>query len=100
MKSKIQPAVQTMVFSTSTIPSSGSGTFYIDLSQCASLLNRRFYRQGLNWAVSSIKVMTTAFQGSIFVNKLPNTWVMSNAWEKSFRAWQNMIKNATEETGS
>jgi hypothetical protein len=25
---------------------------------------------------------------------------MSNAWEKSFRTWQNMIKNATEESGA
>ncbi len=101
MKSKIQPAVQTLSFSTPTIPSGGGNAqFYIDLSQCASLVNRRFYRQGINWAVSSIKIMSTAFNGSVFVSKLPNTWVMSNAWEKSFRAWQQMIKNATDEAGS
>ncbi len=101
MKSKIQPAVQTLSFTTPTIQSSGgTAQFYIDLSQCASLVNRRFYRQGINWAVASIKILSTAFNGSVTVAKLPNTWVMSNAWEKSFRAWQQMIKNATDEAGT
>ncbi len=99
MKSKIQPAVQTLTFATSNITQGNTGIFYIDLSQCASLVNRRFYRQGLNWAVSGIKVLTTG-QGSVAIQKLPNTWVMSNAWEKGFRAWQEMIKNATDEAGT
>ncbi len=90
-----------MVFATPTITSEGGNDqFYIDLSQCASLMNRRFYRQGINWAVSSIKVLSADFEGAITISKLPNTWVMSNAWEKSFRAWQQMIKNATDEAGS
>lgn len=100
MKSKIQPAVQTMTFLTPAVTSRSSDFFYIDLSQCASLLNRRFYRQGINWAVSSIKVLSAGFIGKVNFNKLPNTWVMSNAWEKGFRAWQHMIKNATDEAGN
>ena len=98
--SKIQPAVQTMTFLTPAVTSRSSDFFYIDLSQCASLMNRRFYRQGINWAVSRIKVLSAGFVGKVNFNKLPNTWVMSNAWEKSFRAWQQMIKNATDESGS
>ena len=110
MKSKIQPSVQSMLFRTPTVPAAvtdsegdvtpGTGIHYIDLSQCASLMNRRFYRQGINWAVSSFKILSAGFEGVCIINKLPNTWVMSNAWEKSFRAWQQMIKNATEEFGS
>ena len=99
MKSKIQPAVQTLTFATPNVTVGNTGVYFIDLSQCASLLNRRFYRQGLNWAVAQIKVLTMG-QGGVTVQKLPNTWVMSNAWEKSFRAWQQMIKNATDESGS
>ena len=34
------------------------------------------------------------------VSKLPNTWIMSNAWEKGFRVWQQMIKNAVDEAGT
>ena len=103
--SKIQPAVHKLFFSTGEIGVDQLETFYVDLSQCASLVNRRFYRQGLNWAVGSIRL--TTIPGSVddtptgyaLVSKLPNTWVMSNAWEKSFRAWQHMIKNATDDQG-
>jgi hypothetical protein len=98
MKSKIQPAVQTLTFN---FTPDGTVTYYLDLSQCASLVNRRFYRQGLNWAVAGMKMSTgKGTEGEIIINKLPNTWVMSNAWEKSFRAWQRMIEHATEDSGS
>jgi len=107
MKSKIQPAVYTLSFKTGTIPAAdrntgepGKAEFYVDLSQCVSLVNRRFYRQGLNWAVSSIKIMSGGFQGKIQTQSLPNTWVTSNAWEKSFRAWQKMINNAVNDSQS
>ena len=45
-KRKLEPAVQTLAF---TVP---SGTQTVDISQAASLVNRRFYRQGINWVVS------------------------------------------------
>ena len=97
---KIEPAVQTMYFNYS-VPAGTTQNNTIDLSQCASLLNRRFYRQGINWAVSSIKVVTSGSQTGLLVcEKLPETWVMSNAWEKSFRSWQEMNKKALEDTES
>ena len=100
---KIEPSVQTLTFTLGN-PVFRPGDpvtqyFYIDLSQCASLVNRRFYRQGINWAVAGMKLFT-ADTGSVFINKLPNTWVMSNAWEKGFRAWQDMNNKALEETPS
>jgi len=75
------------------------------LSQCACLVNRRFYRQGINWAVSGIKLLSEPFSsgnlaGQVTVQKLPETWVMSNAWEKGFRAWQRMNNEALEESES
>ncbi len=95
---KIEPAVMTLAFTTS--PSAGGViNDYIDLSQVASLVNRRFYRQGLNWAVAGIKVLGVR-DANIIVSKLPTTWVMSNAWEKGFRAWQKMNNEALEETES
>ncbi len=97
--SKIQPAVQTMTFATASPGSGVRGRSYIDLSQVASLVNRRFYRQGLNWAVAGFKV-TSLQPGSVNIMKLPNTWVMSNAWEKGFRAWQRMNNEALDEAPS
>jgi hypothetical protein len=97
---KLQPAVQTLVYNYS-VPANTLQNNTIDLSQCASLLNRRFYRQGLNWAVSSIKVLSSGSQtGIIGISKLPETWVMSNSWEKGFRAWQKMNDEALEESES
>jgi hypothetical protein len=99
MKSKIQPAELKIA-----LQMRASGYHYVDLSQCASIINRRFYRQGLNWAVSHFTFYKTSPTESgaegVTVSKLPNTWVMSNAWEKGFRVWQRMINNATDEAGT
>ena len=62
------------------------------------MINRRFYRQGINWAVAGFKFLTaSSFAGQVSVNKLPNTWVMSNAWEKTFRAWQRQQREALDD---
>jgi len=93
----MEPAVQTLTFG---VPASPAGeTSYIDLSQVASLVNRRFYRQGLNWAVAGFKFLGTS-AGVIQISKLPNTWVMANAWEKSMRTWNRMNREALAETES
>ena len=96
--SKIQPAAMTLAFSYS-IPAQSVETKYIDLSQVASLVNRRFYRQGINWAVAGFKFLTNE-NGSVQVQKLPNSWTLSNSWEKSFRAWQRMNNDALSESES
>ncbi len=98
-RKKIEPAVQTMLFQTPSITGGSIGNVTIDLSQCASLMNRRFYRQGLNWAVSNIKVLTSG-TGTVVCRKLPNSWVMSNAWEKGMRTWMKMNKESLAETES
>ncbi len=92
---KIQPAVKTMFF---TVP---DGFSTISLSQCASLMNRRFYRAGLNWAVAGFTFFTQPGQtGNIAVSKIPDTWIASNAWEKGFRAWNELNDRALDEVES
>ncbi len=91
---KLEPAVQTLRF---TVP---NGSHTLDLSQSASLVNRRFYRQGINWVVAGFRFFksgTAPAPGTgISISKLPNTWVMGNAWEKGFRHWQALNKRAVE----
>lgn len=96
--SKIQPAPMTLTFQYQ-VPGESVATNYIDLSQVASLVNRRFYRQGVNWAVAGFKFLT-GNNGSHQIQKLPNTWVYSNAWEKGFRTWQEMNEKALDGTES
>lgn len=98
---KIEPAVLTLSFQTTAVGGAGVVRDYIDLSQVASLVNRRFYRQGINWAVGGFKFLRpSGFEGSVRVAKLPNTWVMANAWEKSMRTWTKMNNEALAETES
>lgn len=81
---KIQPAPLNLSFTAA----GGTATNWIDLSQCASIVNRRFYRQGINWAVAGFTVTvtgTTTSPGSVTISKVPNTWMASNAWHKSLQ---------------
>jgi len=97
--SKIQPSVLTMSFAVNVIDVNTEST--IDLSQIASLVNRRFYRQGINWAVAGFKMISPAgTTAELTIGKLPNTWIMSNSWEKSFRAWSKMNREALQEAES
>ena len=97
---KIQPAALTVTTNTSTVAPGAVGEFTIDLSQVCSLLNRRFYRQGLNWAVAGFKIFTSpGIQGSVTIKQLPNTWVTSNAWEKGMRTWLRQQDEAIEDAG-
>ncbi len=94
---KIEPAVKTLHFDLDSSPE--ASVQYIDLSQCASLLNRRFYRQGLNWAVAGFTWYTQG-TGTMIISKVPDTWVASNAWHKGFATWQKMNDEALEEAES
>ena len=97
---KIEPAEMDLVFRLPALVT-GAERLTIDLSQCASLVNRRFYRQGINWAVSGFTLHTGGTNlGTVQIQKLPSTWVMSNAWEKGFRVWQRMNNEALAETES
>ncbi len=91
---KLEPAVQSLTY---VLP---NGQNTVDLSQCASLVNRRFYRQGINWVVAGFRFFragTSPTAGTgVSISKLPNTWVLGNAWEKSFRHWQDLNKRALE----
>lgn len=94
---KIEPAVKTLTFTVPAAGGVGFGSTTIDLSQCASLVNRRFYRQGLNWAVAGFTVR--AFEGVtayLEIGKIPDTWVASNAWEKGMRHWNEMNDDAMD----
>jgi len=93
---KIEPSVMTMIFQ---LPI-GAASSTIDLSQCASIVNRRFYRQGLNWAVAGFKLVTQgATTGGVSISKIPNTWIAGNSWEKGMRKWLRQQNDAVEEAG-
>lgn len=89
---KLQPAPLTFTYSAAAVAPGGTSRSYIDLSQSASILNRRFYRQGLNWAVAGIKIQSDQ-PLIIYSQKLPNTWACSNAWHKTFSLWNKQMND-------
>jgi hypothetical protein len=105
-RKKIAPAAHSLFFKAPGVDENSIDTFWIDLSQAVSIANRRFYRQGLVWCVDNIKIMTQTVtdagapspgvmpKGKVVVSKAPQTWILSNAWEKAFRHWQTMNKNS------
>lgn len=100
MARNIEPAVQTLTFTNITAPAGGLNQSYIDLSQCASIVNRRFYRQGLNWAVAGFKITAAGGSGIVQVSKVHNTWTTSGAWEKTMRHWLKQQNDAVDGAGA
>lgn len=82
---KLQPAPMTMTFEMGD-----GGTSYIDLSQCASILSRRFYRQGLNWAVAGMSIYAKGTNKTVRIATLQKNWATFNAWKKGFALWNEM----------
>jgi len=100
---KLEPSELTLNFRLPNNTGSPNSRQNIDLSQVTSILNRRFYRQGLAWAVAGFTLHTSGVAsqiGQLQIRKLPTTWTMSNAWEKGFRAWQRMNNESLAETES
>lgn len=89
---KLEPSVMTMTFAT---PDTVGGDYTLDLSQCASILNRRAYRQGIQWVVESFKFVSTS-TGAVTIGKLPTNWVVGGAWNKAQRAWLRQQNEALE----
>tara|TARA_B100000459_G_C8590429_1_gene207476 strand:+ start:785 stop:1765 length:981 start_codon:yes stop_codon:yes gene_type:complete len=83
------------------IPASSNDVNFIDISQCVSALSRKFFRQGLNWAVAGGRIImptaSTPDGNGVYLSTLPHTWTMSNSWEKVFRAWRRQQKEALED---
>ncbi len=96
---KLQPSPLTFTFATGVVAPGATLRSVIDLSQCASILARRFYRQGLNWAVAGIKIQSTQ-SALVSCEKIPNTWVTSNSWHKTFALWNKQMTDTLEEGGN
>lgn len=82
---KLQPAPMTMTFELGD-----GGTSYIDLSFAASILNRRAYKQGLRWYVSSMSIYAQGTNKTVRVATLQNNWCTFQAWKKGKIMWDRM----------
>lgn len=95
----LEPAVMKLHFVAAT-----DSTNYISIAHSLSRLNRRFYRQGMNWAVANVQVLqqpgsTPAGGSTSYVNTIPHTWPVANAWVKAYHAWKDQQDDAIAEMG-
>ncbi len=75
------------------------GVAYVDLAQCLSIVNRRSYRQGMNYAVQSIEFVSNA-SSRISVFTIPTSWPADNATTKMFEAWKDQRAEVLKEQPS
>ncbi len=84
-RKKLQPATMQMQF---VIP---NGTSYLDIALAASISNRRSYKQeNTKYAVGEFEFLSGGTNGTLIVEKLPETWVYDNAYQKSRALWHKM----------
>lgn len=101
-KRKLQPAVMNLLVNVPAAVEGTKGEGYVDLSQCASIINRRFYRQGLQWIVSGFSVLQNApiaDTARFTIEGLPLTWVQSNSWHKAYAMWKKQQDDVIDEVG-
>ena len=96
----MEPAVKDFVVTLSTGGIGVQTDNYISLSQVASILNRRFYRAGLDWAVAGFEIISGGGTGEVAIWKIPETWVARNSWIKGYHVWSEMNQKALEESDS
>ena len=89
--SKIQPAELTI------FGQLAAGTTVLDIGQQLSQINRKMYRQGMQYSIANIEFY--AEESLIYVERLPHHWPSVNAWVKSQALWKQQQDDRLEEAG-
>ena len=82
--SKKSPTVTRLSFECS-----GSATQFIDVAKALSIINRKFYRQGVYYYVNSVEIYNDE-TGVVDFHTLPDNWITKNAWNRGFKLFQKM----------
>jgi len=109
-KKTTTPAVRYLRYELTNSGTPGTETsHYIDLARDLSRVNRRLYRQGRDYHVKRITVVSSNTiakghvqsaermnAGRISFSTAPNSWVARSAWQRGFKMWNKMNSQATE----
>lgn len=93
----IQPAELTLNFALTE-----SGTHYISIPACLSIVNRKLYRGARDYAVSSVKLFSTTSDSTpnAKITTLPTNWPCRNAIVKAYHLWRKMNDKVLEDNPS
>jgi hypothetical protein len=67
----------------------GGSTQFIDIARALSILNRKFYRQGVYYYVNSVEIYNDE-TGVVDLHTLPDNWITKNAHQRGFKLFQKM----------
>lgn len=73
---------------------------YIDLARDLSAVNRRLYRQGRDYHVKRVTIVssnTPNGENRVSLAVMPDSWTVRNAWKRGFNVWQEQNKIATKQ---
>ena len=93
------PAVRFLRYHLTTSGTPGTETsHYIDLARDLSMVNRRLYRQGRDYHVKKVTIVssnTPNLGNRVSVASASDSWVTRGAWKRAFQVWNQMNKEAT-----
>lgn len=100
-KKKSTPAVRYLRYNLTNSGSAGTETsHYIDLAKDVSIVNRRLYRQGKDYHVKKITVVSSNTPNTgnrVSVSTIDGGWVSRGAWKRGFEVWNRMNKDALKQ---
>lgn len=98
-KKKKTPATRFLRYEVANSGSPGTETsHYLDLAKDLSRINRRLYRQGRDYHVKRITVVSSNTPNGgnrVSFATVPDTWVSREAWKRGFKTWTKMNKEST-----
>lgn len=96
---KMVPAMRYLRYELTNSGSAGTETsHFIDLARDLSRTNRRLYRAGRDYHVKRITVVsknTPNGENRISFSTIPRNWATQGAWDRGFKTWNLMNKEAT-----
>ena len=110
----LTPAVRYLRYELTNSGTPGTETsHYLDLARDISACNRRLYRQGRDYHVRRVTIVSSntiagyapsitdpnGFNnaGRVSFACLPDSWTVRNAWKRGFKVWSDQNKIATEQ---
>ena len=100
-KKTMEPAVRYLRYELTNSGTPGTQTsHFIDLAKDLSIVNRRLYRQGRDYHVKKITIVssnTPNGENRVSASVVPGSWVARQSWTRAFKTWNEMNKVATSQ---
>lgn len=99
-RKKLQPANRYLRYDFQLANPGTEYSAFIDIGRDLSRINRRLYRQGRDYHVKRITVVsanTPDMGNRVSFSTIHDTWVSRNAWKRGFETYQMMQSEATKQ---